>query len=148
MDLRPSMLDDLGLLPTLSWFCRRFQTIYTEIRIEEEIAIKEEDVPPPLKTIAFRVTQEAMSNIAKHSHANLVRLSLQKLGDRMELIVQDNGQGFSLEKARSKETDKRGLGLASMRERTELWGGSFDIESTEGKGTIIRASWPIERLSL
>ena len=147
MDLRPSLLDDLGLLPTLSWFCRRFQTIYTEIRIEQEIAIKEEDVPPPLKTIAFRVTQEAMSNIAKHSHSNLVRLSLQKLDDRMELIVQDSGQGFNLEKARSKETTKRGLGLASMRERTELSGGSFDIESTEGKGTIIRASWPIEQLS-
>ena len=145
MDLRPSLLDDLGLLPTLSWFYRRFQTIFSEIRIEQEIEIKEGDVPPPLKIVVFRVIQETMNNIAKHSHANLVRLSLRKLNDRMELILQDNGQGFNLEKARSKETAKRGLGLASMRERTEFSGGSFDIESAEGKGTIIRASWPLRK---
>ena len=144
MDLRPSMLDDLGLLPTLSWFFRRFQTIYSEIRIEQEIEIKEGDVPPPLKIVVFRVIQETMNNIAKHSHANLVRLSLRKLNDRMELILQDNGQGFNLDKAHSKKTTKRGLGLSSMRERTELSGGSFDIESTEGKGAIIRASWPLQ----
>ena len=143
MDLRPSILDDLGLLPTLSWFFRRFRSIYSEIRIEQEIEIKEGDVPHSLKIVAFRVTQEAMNNIAKHSQADLVSFSLRKKGSSLELILRDNGRGFNLEKVGSQETTMRGLGLTSMRERTELSGGSFDIGSTEGKGTIIRASWPL-----
>jgi PAS domain S-box-containing protein len=142
MDLRPAMLDDLGLLPTLSWFCRRFQTIYSGIRIEEEIAIQEDDIPQMLKIVVFRVTQEAMNNIAKHSKADLVRFSLRKWDDRMELVLQDNGRGFSLEKINSQRATLKGLGLTSMRERAELSGGTFDIESLEGKGTIISASWP------
>jgi signal transduction histidine kinase len=137
------MLDDLGLLPTLSWFCRRFQTIYSGIRIEQEIDIKEADVPPPLKIVAFRVTQEAMNNSAKHSKANIVRLSLRKINGRMELVLEDNGRGFDLEKVIGSESKRRGLGLTSMRERTELSGGSFNIESGEGKGTTIRARWPL-----
>jgi signal transduction histidine kinase len=61
----------------------------------------------------------------------------------MELVLEDNGRGFDLEKMLDLESRKRGLGLSSMRERTELSGGSFAIESTEGKGTIVRASWPL-----
>jgi PAS domain S-box-containing protein len=142
MDLRPSMLDDLGLLPTLSWFCRRFETIYSRIRIEQEIDIQEDEIPNALKIVIYRVTQEGMNNIAKHSKADFVCLSFRKLDDKLELILQDNGRGFDQEKAHSQESTKRGLGLSSMRERVELSWGSFAIESTEGKGTIIRASWP------
>jgi signal transduction histidine kinase len=144
MDLRPSLLDDLGLVVTLSWFCRGFQAIYSGIRIEQEIDIQESDVPQPLKLVVFRVVQEAMNNIAKHSKADLARLSLGKRGERMELLLQDNGRGFNLEKDSLQETTKRGLGLSSMRERTEISGGSFEVESAEGKGTIIRASWPLQ----
>ncbi len=142
MDLRPPMLDDLGLLVTLSWFCKRFQTIYSKIRIEQKIEIEEGDMPLPLKTVAFRVTQEAMNNIGKYSKADLVRLSLRKMDSRIELAIGDNGQGFNLEEVSSPERPWKGLGLKSMRERTEFSGGSFAIESAEGKGTIIRASWP------
>jgi len=137
------MLDDLGLRATLSWFCRTFQKIYSEIQVEPEIDVEEMDVPSPLKIVAFRVIQEAMNNVAKHSHANHVRLSLRKLGGRMELMIQDNGRGFKAEKGRSQDPAARGLGLLSMRERTELSGGSFAIESAQGRGTIIRASWPL-----
>jgi PAS domain S-box-containing protein len=143
MDLRPAMLDDLGLLPTLSWFCRTFQTIYSGIRVDREVSIEESEVPDSLKIVAFRVTQEAMNNIAKHSKADTVRLSLRKIDDRLELMLEDNGRGFDLEKVLGSERTKRGLGLSSMRERTELSGGSFRIESTEGKGTAIRAWWPL-----
>jgi PAS domain S-box-containing protein len=145
-DLRPSMLDDLGILPTLSWFCRRFQTIYSEIRIEQKIEVEEGEVPHSLKVVIFRVTQEAMNNTTKHSKANLVRLHLGKIDQRIELVLEDNGQGFDLEKVRGDST-RRGLGLTSMKERTELSGGSFAIESTEGKGTIIRASWPLQHFN-
>ena len=142
-DLRPSMLDDLGLLPALSWFCRRFQTIYSGIHIEQENGIEETEIPDALKIAIYRVTQEGMNNIAKHSRASLVRLYLRKIDGRLELVLEDNGQGFNMEKVVGSESTKRGLGLTSMRERVELSGGLFTIGSTEGKGTIIRASWPI-----
>ncbi len=143
MDLRPSMLDDLGLLPTLSWFCRRFQTIYSGIRVDQEVTIEESEVPVSLKIVIYRVTQEAMNNSAKHSKANMVRLCSRKIDGRMELVVEDNGQGFDMEKVLGPGSARRGLGLTNMRERTELSGGSFAIESAGGKGTIIRASWPL-----
>jgi len=143
MDLRPAMLDDLGLLPTLSWFCRRFQTIYTGIKVELEKTLEEHEIPDWLKVVTFRVTQEAMNNIAKHSKGDLVRLSLRKIEGRMELVVEDNGHGFDLEKVLGSAKTRRGLGLTSMRERTELSGGSFSIKSSNGRGTIIRASWPL-----
>jgi signal transduction histidine kinase len=142
-DLRPSILDDLGLLATFSWFCRRYQTIYTGIKVELEQAIEEKDIPDSLKIVIYRVTQEGMNNIAKHSKADLVHLSLRKMDGRIGLVLEDNGQGFDLKKALGPESAKRGLGLTSMRERTELSGGTFAIESAEGKGTTLRASWPL-----
>jgi len=141
MDLRPAMLDDLGLLPTLSWFFRKFQAIYSQIQIAQEIEVEDKDIPPSLKIVIFRVTQEAMNNIAKYSKADLARLSLRKLDNRMELAIQDNGQGFNPGKVTGSESGRRGLGLTSMRERVELSGGSFYIESFEGNGTTIRAAW-------
>lgn len=143
LDLRPSMIDDLGLLPTLSWFCRTFEQTYRGIRIEQKIDIADVDIPDPLKIVVFRVTQEAMNNIARHSKADLVRFSLRKLDDRMELVLEDNGRGFSLEEVHSRRTTVKGLGLTSMRERAELSGGSFDIQSADGKGTILIAVWPL-----
>ena len=142
MDLRPSMLDDLGLLPALSWFCRRFQTIYSGIWIEQENGIDEAEIPNALKIVIYRVTQEGLNNIAKHSKADRVHLSLQKRDGRMELVLQDNGRGFDLERAVPENTGQ-GLGLASMKERVELSGGSFSIESVVGRGTTVRAAWPI-----
>jgi len=142
-DLRPSMLDDLGLLPTLSWFCRRYQTIYTGIKVDLEQTLEEGDIPDSLKIVIFRVTQEGMNNIAKHSKADLVHLSLRKIDGRIQLILEDNGQGFDLAKVLSSESTKRGLGLTSMRERVKLSRGYFAIESAEGRGTTVRAFWPL-----
>jgi PAS domain S-box-containing protein len=143
MDLRPSTLDDLGILATLRWFCREYQKIYSHIRVEKEIDLQESEVSTPLKTVIYRVMQEALNNIAKHSKADLVYLSLRKKKNKIELTIKDTGMGFDLEEILSPERFKRGLGLNSMRERTELSGGTFVIESTAGKGTTIRAEWPI-----
>ena len=143
MDLRPSILDDLGILATLEWFCREYQKIYSHIYIEKKINLQENDVSLPLKTAIYRVTQEAMNNIAKHSQADSVHLSLRKKGNTIELTIKDNGMGFDLKEILSPESSKRGLGLNSMRERTELLGGTFEIESTKGRGTVIRALWPL-----
>jgi len=144
MDLRPSMIDDLGLLPTLSWFCKRFETTYSHIQTKLTMSIEEAEIPSVLKIVMYRIAQEAMNNIAKHSEANIVRVSLQKIDRKVKLTIQDDGRGFDPEKAISQENPKRGLGLSSMKERTELSGGSFAIESAAGKGTTISVSWPVE----
>ena len=138
MDLHPSILDDLGIAPALAWFCRKFETTYP-LKIEQEVAIKESELPQSLEKAIYRISQEAFNNIAKHSQANQARLSLQKNSNTVELIIQDNGQGFEF----TVDTSRKGLGLSSMRERAEVSGGTFSIESAQGKGTIIRASWPI-----
>jgi signal transduction histidine kinase len=138
MNLRPILLDELGLLPTLGWLVQEYQNTYPSLRVEKQTEIEETQVPDPLKAVIYRILQEAMNNIAKHSKANLVSISLmRKMDDRIELVIEDNGIGFDMESA------KKGLGLGSMRERAELSGGSFDIESVKGKGTVICASWPI-----
>ncbi len=146
MDLRPSTLDDLGILATISWFCREFQTIYSEIHVEQQIDIQEDDVPDPLKTIIYRVLQEALNNVAKHSGADLVRLSLRRANGEIKLTIEDNGLGFDLEDVLSVESSKRGIGVSSMKERIELSGGSFAIESAPGAGTTIRGAWPLEQV--
>ena len=142
-DLRPPLLDDLGIVPTLSWFCRRFETIYSGIKVEQAVTIREEEVPDHLKIVLFRITQEAMNNIGKHAKADSVYLGLRKVDGAIELCIKDNGEGFDLESLSSREISKKGLGLSSMKERVEFSGGSFSIESAKGKGTVIRAVWPV-----
>jgi signal transduction histidine kinase len=107
----------------------------------QKTGVKENDVPISIKAEIYRVTQEVLNNIAKHGKADSFRLSLGRKGDKIELIIQDNGMGFNLEEIQSQEGSKRGLGLTSMRERTELSGGTFAVESTAGPGTTIRAMW-------
>jgi signal transduction histidine kinase len=128
----------------IGWFCREFQTTYSGIRIEQQIGVLEGEIPPPLKIVIFRIMQEALNNIAKHSRADLVNLSLRKDNGMIEVCVQDNGQGFDVNKALYLEKSKRGLGLTSMEERAKLSGGSFILESNEEGGTVIRASWPLK----
>jgi PAS domain S-box-containing protein len=136
--LRPSLLDDLGLLPTINWFCREWKKTYEVIRIESRISIAEEDVPEPLKIVLFRVIQEALNNVAKHAEADVVQLILEKSDGNLTLRIQDDGLGFD----RDASASQTAMGLSSMRERTELSGGFFSIESAEGKGTSICATWP------
>jgi signal transduction histidine kinase len=140
-DLRPSILDDLGILATINWFCREFQNVYADIRIKTKIYIQERDIPSLLKTVIYRILQEALNNVANHSRADLVQLKLEKSGNRINLKIQDNGLGFDLAKTISLKPSQRGFGLASMRERAELSGADFEIVSSAGKGTVIRVGW-------
>lgn len=142
-DLRPLILDDLGILAALSWFCRRFEKVYSDIRIEQAVTIPEEEVPDHLKIILFRITQEAMNNIGKHAKADSVHLGLRKIDGAIEFLIRDNGEGFDPESLSSRENSKSGLGLSSMRERVESSDGSFSIESAKGKGTVVKALWTI-----
>jgi len=142
--LRPPILDDLGILPTVSWFCREYQKVYSGIDVERDIHIEENEVPDSLKTVIYRILQEAMNNISKYSQATRVRLCLRKKDEEVELVVEDNGSGFDPQEIFSEERERRGFGLTSMRERTELSGGSFSIESERGSGTRVRAVWRLK----
>ena len=137
MDLWPSVLDDLGILSAISWFCRQFGMVYSSISIEKQLDIREDEVPVPLKVVIYRVLQETLNNIAKHSEAEQVYISLWKQDGKIELTIEDNGIGFD------PETSRKGLGLVSMKERVEFSGGMLAIESDLGSGTTIRATWTI-----
>jgi len=143
MDLRPSTLDDLGILATISWFCREFQQIYTNIRINQTIDIEEHDVPEHLKIIIFRTIQESLNNIAKHSQADTADVILLNRNGNIELTISDNGKGFDAQEKLMSEDYNRGLGLASMEERAELSNGIFSIDSVRGLGTLVMTTWRI-----
>jgi signal transduction histidine kinase len=142
MDLRPSILDDLGLKATISWFCREFEVIYTDISIEQAINFEESNIDVPLKTVVYRILQEAFNNAAKHSRTEYILLRIEKTTDNLELLIEDKGIGFDVNEVELREINQRGVGLASMRERALLSGGTFDIKSSLKEGTRVYASWP------
>ncbi|MCF8096003.1 MAG: PAS domain S-box protein [Desulfobacteraceae bacterium] len=140
--LRPTILDDLGLLATITWFCREFNAFYHDILIIERIKIREEVIEEPLKIVIYRIMQEAMNNAAKHSQPETIWLYLQKNGDRVKLEVTDDGCGFD-PKTRLNPTDPMsGHGIQGMRERASVCGGEFEIHSAPGAGTRVSVSFP------
>jgi signal transduction histidine kinase len=140
MDLRPSILDDLGILATLDWFCREFQEVYPHIEIIKRVELREDQIPEPLKIIVYRIVQEALNNVAKHANAEQVCLNLLGEGGAIMLHIRDNGKGFNVERP-SPRRDHGGLGLRSMIERAELSGGRLSIKSDPSRGTVIEAVW-------
>ncbi len=145
MDLRPSTLDDLGLLPTLSWFVREFEIANPNTRIEKHISVTEKDVPEPLKLAIFRILQEAVNNAVKHAGADCITVSLHSEDDVLAFAVEDNGNGFDPDALGSRGDARRGLGMQSMRERAELSGGTYAVTSALGRGTKVRVEWPATR---
>ena len=141
-NLRPSILDDLGIMATISWFTREFEKTYGHIRVESQIGTKEEEIPPILKTVIFRVLQEAASNIAKHNGGDRMVIVLRRNDDQIQFSVKDNGHGFDILGKLSVKGERVGLGLTSMQERVEISRGKFIVDSTPEKGTVIQAEWP------
>jgi signal transduction histidine kinase len=140
MALRPSMLDDLGIIATLSWFCREFQTVFRDVEVVRQVEVSEEDVHDTLKIVIFRILQETFNNIGKHAHARRAWLRLERHRDRIRLVIADDGRGFDpVECAK----ERRGFGLNSMRERARLSGGRLRITSRPGRGTLVLAIWKI-----
>jgi PAS domain S-box-containing protein len=147
-ELRPSILDDLGILATLSWFFREFQAVCSHIEVEKSLAVTEQDVPETLKITLYRIIQEATSNIVKHAGADRVRVSLHRDDSALHLQIEDNGCGFVPEAlcahCRTCNTEScSGLGLVGMKERVSLSGGVYRLVSSPGFGTRVEASWPL-----
>jgi PAS domain S-box-containing protein len=136
-NLHPSVLDELGFIAAMKWVCAEYQKSYPHISVQTEIGGSEEDISDGIRVVIFRVLQEALNNFAKHGKGNRVEISLSKTGGIFSFMVRDDGQGFDMEKT------QMGLGIESMRERVELSGGEFQIESIIGQGTFVRAIWSI-----
>jgi signal transduction histidine kinase len=142
--LRPSLLDDLGLLSTIFAFCRDFENLHPGLQIEQQVDIAENEVPEMLKVVVYRILQEAMNNAAKHSDANRICLKLDKRDNRIEFSIADNGCGFDPEEKFSQSAVLSGFGLSSMRDRTILCDGRFKIISRKGEGTTVHVSLPCD----
>jgi len=142
-NLRPTTLDDLGLIATAQWFCRNLSGLYQGIRITPRFDVSEADIPEAMKIVVYRVMQEALSNAAKHGQAQNINVSLVLVDKRLELTVTDDGCGFEPESVMGSKDTLSGFGINSMRERVEICDGRFDIRTRIGEGTIIRASLPV-----
>ncbi|MFC5473642.1 ATP-binding protein [Paraherbaspirillum soli] len=139
IELRPSSLDDLGLIPTIEWHCRNYQNAYRDVHLKLELNAVEAEIPVALKLDIFRIIQEAMNNAAKHADASTVTLSLQVEHANLRLRIGDNGKGFDLDQSEH----EGGVGLKSMRERVESTGGRFSIQSAPNSGTTVEAYWSL-----
>ncbi len=143
--LRPSMLDDLGLLATIKWYCRSRSEMHTDVRIETKLALTDGDVPDYSKIVIYRVLQEALNNALRHSKADTIRVSLAAVNDRVWLCINDNGCGFDPEDAMQRKDPLSGYGLKGMRDRAEVVGGSLSLDSGPGRGTSVCLELPCEK---
>lgn len=141
--LRPRMLDDLGLVPTIDWFCREFERTNCAIRVDREVSVSEADVPEYLKLVVFRFIEEALANVAAHSNASAAQVVLMRVADELRLWVEDNGDGFRAEEVERASWPLRGVGLATVRKRIQSTGGCMVIESSPKRGSRIGATWAL-----
>jgi signal transduction histidine kinase len=139
-ELRPTVLDDLGLIPALHTFLKSFME-ETGIRVSLSAFAAVEQVNGDKRTVLYRVAQEALTNVARHAQASRAELRIQKLDGAMCMKIKDDGKGFPAERVLHAKKNKR-LGLLGMRERLEMVNGSFTVESVPGKGTTIQAQIP------
>ncbi|MEB0011450.1 histidine kinase [Glaciimonas sp. Gout2] len=144
IELRPSSLDDLGLIPTIQWHCRIYKKAYHDVRLNLDLDVIEAEVPEVLKLDIFRIIQEALNNVAKHAQASEVTVSLQVEHANMRLIIRDNGKGFDANPLDFSTANQGGLGLKSMRERVESSAGNFWIQSGLNSGTRVEARWSLQ----
>lgn len=141
--LRPRMLDELGLVATLQWLARTIRQC-AGIEVELVHAGMEEPLDPEVGTLVFRVVQEALTNTAKHARTRSAQVRLRRTGERLSLLVEDQGVGFDAAGVLESAEEDRGLGLRGMRDRVRLFAGRFAIRSSPGAGTTIEVEVPLE----
>ncbi len=138
LELRPSMLDDLGLIPALLWHVNRYKE-QTGIEVDfKHSGVEGRRFDSELETTAYRIVQEALTNVARHARATHVRLEVRLEVHKIEIYIEDDGAGFDAEGALAKHR-----GLSAMQERAQLVGGEFDIKSGNDQGTRIRICLPL-----
>lgn len=135
-ELRPSLLDDLGLIAAMEWHIEEFQK-RSGIELESHMPAAELQLPEPVKIGLFRILQESLTNVARHSDAQRVIVTLLQKENHLILTIEDNGKGFDADNSK-----KKTLGLLGMKERALMIGGEYKITGTAGKGTIVEVSVP------
>jgi PAS domain S-box-containing protein len=143
-ELRPTTLDDLGLIPALHAFLNEF-TKRTGVRAHLTVFAAIEQLNIVKRTVLYRVAHEALNNVASHAHASRVEVSIEKLPDSICMKIKDDGKSFEVERLVNVRGNKR-LGLLGMRERAEMVGGTFCVESAPGQGTTVRVEIPVARV--
>jgi signal transduction histidine kinase len=137
--LRPSMLDDLGLVPALQWQAREVSK-RTGMRVDVAAEHVSDDLPEEHKTCVYRLVQEALHNCSKHASARVVRVTVEEEKSKIRLTIQDDGQGFQPDR-------ERGMGLLGMEERVTHLGGTFQVDSARGQGTLLSIELPLHTLN-
>jgi signal transduction histidine kinase len=142
-ELRPAMLDDLGLVTALRWYVKAFaeRTGY-KVRLDLHPAVEELESDP--KTVIYRIVQESLNNVYKYAKGSRVGISIRKQPTQIQIVIKDDGIGFRLNGPRARLKKKGGLGLVGMEERLRLINGKLVVESEIGKGTSIRATIPLK----
>lgn len=141
LDLRPSLLEDHGLLPALRWYAReRFRHASAVVQVSPEQQL--DRLPLPVETALYRIGQEALSNAARHAQATHVRLHLHCDTDHCILTVEDDGRGFDVQRVVDHPEGMQAVGLIGMQERAELLGGRLEVRSAPGAGTVVTAFVP------
>ena len=143
LNLRPPMLDDLGLVPTLRWYVKRYAK-RVDLKTNFETVGLEQRLPPAVETALYRVVQEALTNVARHAAASEVRLRLERKQATIIACIEDDGQGFDVAGVVHHGAARNGTGLLGMRERVTLLGGMFNVVSCPGQGTQISMEIPLE----
>jgi len=139
-ELRPTLLDDLGLIPALQAFLKGFMED-TDIRSSLRVFAAIEDADGIIRTMLYRVVQEALNNVARHANASRVEVRIESLEGGILMEICDNGLGFDVNDITSASTHNR-LGLLGMRERVEMLGGTFGVDSSPGQPTTVRVEIP------
>jgi len=142
MDLRPAILDDLGIVATISWLARQLEASKPGIRVEKRVDLVELNLPESQKTAIFRVAQEALNNVVNHSGARVARIELVEVDQRVQLTVTDDGQGFAMSRVLDSLNLSEHFGVANMRQRASSSGGELVIRSEPGGGTVVTCTWP------
>jgi signal transduction histidine kinase len=143
VSLRPLTLDDLGILSTIDWYVRQFSKRHRDIRLIRKAELLEEEIDDSVKIVIYRVLQEALKNVARHSDADTVHVRLRKTDHHLTFEVEDNGCGFDVDRVLD-VTSAMAYGLQNMRDRTEICGGTFRVDSVPGRGTRIRIQLPVD----
>lgn len=141
-DLRPSLLDDMGLVPAVRWLAKEYKE-RGGFEVEVQVVGNKRRLPAQIETVLFRIAQEALNNIARHAQATRVCILLNFIDGSALLSVEDNGKGFIVEKILGARSERRAWGLLGMQERLALVGGKFSIESSLGKGTQLTVEVPL-----
>jgi two-component system sensor histidine kinase UhpB len=141
--LRPQMLDELGLVPTLRWLARTTQE-GTGLAVDLSVEDMDERVGPELETAVYRLAQEALANATRHARASRAEMRVRRGGERLFVSVRDDGRGFEPERALAAADDAAGGGLRGMRDRVHLFAGRFEVRSAPGEGTAIEIELPLD----